>query len=106
MKGSTHSVADRLSRFPEKNNRCLDLEDRFVPSVSSKSLRTLQVGDNTKDQHVEMIAKIAQSDNDYQYMVEAIKDKIPTKSIKEDSELKQIEGQFESLSLYKTREGK
>ena len=41
-----------------------------------------------------MIAKIAQSDNDYQYMVEAIKDKIPTKSIKEDSELKQIEGQF------------
>ena len=52
-----------------------------------------------------MIAKIAQFDNDYQYMVEAIKDKIPTKSIKEDSELKKIEGQFESLLVYKKREG-
>merc|ERR1711954_285728 len=91
---------------PEKKNRCLDLEDRFVPSVSSKSLRTLQISDNPKDHHVETIARIAQSDNDYKYMVKAIKDKIETKSIKEDSELKKIEGQFESLSLYKTREGK
>ena len=38
-------------------------------------------------------------------MVKAIKDKIETKSIKEDSELKKIEGQFDSLSLYKTRKG-
>merc|ERR1711954_37134 len=37
VKGSTHALADRLSRFPEKNNTCLDLEDRFVSSVCSKS---------------------------------------------------------------------
>ena len=54
---------------------------------------------------METIARIAQSDDDYKYMVKAIKDKIETKSIKEDSELKKIEGQFDSLSLYKTREG-
>ena len=65
----------------------------------------MQVGDNPKDEHGDKIAKIAKSDEDYQYMVEAIKEKIPTKSIKEESELKQIEGQFESLSLYKTSEG-
>ena len=105
MKGSTHAIADRLSRFPEKKNTCLDLEDRFVPSVCSKSLRTLQVDENPKDHHLETIATIAQSDDDYKYMVKAIKDKIETKSIKEDSELKKIEGQFDSLSLYKTREG-
>ena len=41
VKGSTHALADRLSRFPEKTNTCLDHEDRFVPPVCSKSLRTL-----------------------------------------------------------------
>ena len=65
----------------------------------------MQVGDNPKDQHVDKIARIAKIDEDYQYMVEAIRDKIPTKSIEEGSELKQIEGQFESLSLYNTSEG-
>ena len=34
VKGSTHSVADRLPRYPEKENKCLNLEDRFVPSVA------------------------------------------------------------------------
>ena len=55
VKGSTHSVADRLSCYPEKRNKCLDLEDRFVPSVTSKSLRTKQAGENPKDPHVDKI---------------------------------------------------
>ena len=46
--------------------------------------------ENPKDHHLETIARIAQSDNDYSYMVKAIKDKIETKSIKDDSELKKI----------------
>ena len=106
VKGSTHALADRLSRFPEKTNTCLDLEDRFVPSVCSKSLRTLEVDENPKDHHLETIGRIGKSDEDYSYMVKAIKDKIETKSIKEESELKKIEGSFDSLSLYKTQEGK
>ena len=69
VKGSTHSVADRLSRYPEKKNKCLDLEDRFVPTVASKSLRTKQAGDNPKDQHIDKIASITKTDEDYQYMV-------------------------------------
>ena len=105
VKGTTHAIADRLSRFPEKNNTCLDLEDRFVPSVCSKSLRTLQVDENPKDHHLEKIGRIGKSDEDCSYMVNAIKVKINPREIKEESELKKIEGSFQSLSLYKTNEG-
>merc|ERR1711954_493042 len=105
VKGSTHALADRLSRFPEKHYTCPDLEDRFVPSVCSKSLRTLEVNENPKDQHLEKIGKIRKSDEDYSYMVNSIKEKIDTKEIKEDSELKKIEGSFKSLSLYNTEQG-
>merc|ERR1712081_79851 len=49
VKGSTHSLADHLSRFPEEGNTCTELEDRFVPSICSKSLRTLQVNENPKN---------------------------------------------------------
>merc|ERR1711954_342773 len=105
VKGSTHALADRLSRYREKNNTCLDLEDRFVLSVGSKSLRTLEVDENPKDQHLEKIGRIGKSDKGYSYMVKAKKEKIETREIKEESELKKIEGSFHSLSLYKTREG-
>merc|ERR1711942_13814 len=102
VKGTSHAMADRHSRFPEENNTCLDLEDRFVPSVCSKSLRTLQVNENPKDHHLKTIGK---SDDDYSYMVSAIKEKINPREIKEESELKKIEGSFQSLSLYDTNEG-
>ena len=105
VKGTTHAMADHLSRFPEEKNTCLDLEDRFVPSVCSKSLRTLQVDENPKDHHLEKIGRIGKSDEDYSYMVNAIKEKISPREIKEESELKKIEGSFQSLSLYKTNEG-
>ena len=39
-------------------------------------------------------------------MVSAIKEKVNPKEIKEESELKKIEGSFQSLSLYETKEGK
>merc|ERR1711954_584689 len=87
VKGSTHALADMLSRFPEKTNTCLDLEDRFAPSICSKSLRTLEVDENPEDHHLETIGRIGKSDEDYSYMVKAIKEKIETKSIKEESEL-------------------
>merc|ERR1711954_38429 len=87
VKRSTHALADRLSRFQEKTNTCLDLEDRFVPSVCSKSLRTLEVDENPKDHHFEKIGRIDKSDKDYSYMVKAIKEKIETREIKEESEL-------------------
>merc|ERR1711954_407191 len=75
IKGSTHALADRLSRYPEKTNTCLDLEDKFVPSVCSKSLRTLEVDENPKDHHLEKIGRIGKSDKDYSYMAKAIKEK-------------------------------
>ena len=84
VKGTTHAIADRLSRFPEKNNTCLDLEDRFVPSVCSKSLRTLEVDENPKDHHLEEIGRIGKSDEDYSYMVNARKEKINPREIKEE----------------------
>merc|ERR1712025_507290 len=39
-------------------------------------------------------------------MVSAIKEKVNPIEIKEESELKKIEGSFRSLSLYETKEGK
>ena len=59
------------------------------PSVASKSLRTKQAGENPKDPHVDKIASIGKSDKDYQYMIDALRNKIPIKAIKESSELKQ-----------------
>ena len=106
VKGSTHSLADHLSRFPEEGNTCTELEDRFVPSICSKSLRTLQVNENPKDQHLETIGKIGKADKDYSYMVNAIREKINPREIKEDSEFKKIEGSLQSLSLYQTKEDK
>ena len=102
VKGSTHSVADRLSCYPEKENTCLDLEDRFTPSVASKSLRTKESGENPTDPHINKVARIAKDDEDYMYMIQCIKNKIPIKSIKENSELKKIQGQYNNLSLFNT----
>ena len=38
-------------------------------------------------------------------MIDAIRNKVPNKAIKESSELKQIQGQYDNLSLYNTSEG-
>ena len=105
VEGLTYSVAERLSCYPEKENTYLDLEDRFIPSVASKSLRTKQSGKNPTDPHINKIASIARSDEDYKYMIDCIRNKVPIKSIKESSELKQIQGQYDNLSLYNTSEG-
>ena len=105
IKGSTHNIADRLSRYSEEEKSSIDLEERFAPTVCSKSLRTMQVEENPKDYHLDRIAKLGKEDMDYSYMVRAISDKIDTKEIKSDSKLKKIEGQYESLSLYQTDEG-
>ena len=75
VKGSTHSVADRLSCYPEKENTCLDLEDRFTPSVASKSLRTKESGKNPTDPHINKIARIAKDAEYYKYTIECIKTK-------------------------------
>ena len=88
VKGATHTLADRLSRYPNKKNTCTDLDDRFTPSIASRSLRTKESGESPTDPHINEIAKIAKEDDDYMYMVKCIKEKSPIKSIKDDSELK------------------
>ena len=34
VKGETHKLADRLSRYPDNNNKCTDLEDKFTPTIA------------------------------------------------------------------------
>ena len=75
VKGSTHTLADRLSRYPQKENTCSDLDDRFVPSIASKSLRTKESGETPTDPHINMIATIVKKDEDYMYMIQYIKKK-------------------------------
>ena len=105
VKGATHTLADRLSRYPNKKNTYTDLHDRFTPSIASRYLRTKESGESPTDPHINEIAKIAKKDDDYMYMVRCIKEKRSIKSIKDDSELKKIQGQYNNLSLYKTDEG-
>ena len=82
VKGSTHTLADRLSRYPQKENTCSDLDDRFVPSIASKSLRPKECGETPTDPHINKIARIAKMDEDYMYMVQCIRNKSPIKSIR------------------------
>ena len=94
VKGATHTLADRLFRYPNKKNNCTDLEERFTPAIASRSLRTKETGETPTDPHINKRAKIAKEDEDYMYMIKCIKDKSPIKSIKNDSELKKIQGQY------------
>ena len=82
VKGKTHNIADRLSRFPEEEKSCIELEERFTPTVCTKSLRTLQLQENPKDYRLERIARLGREDPDYCYIITAISDKIDAKQIK------------------------
>ena len=106
VKGTTHTLADRLSLHPVSSRHCPDLEDHFVPHVTSKLLRTKALGDTPQDPHVAKIAEIGMEDKDYQYMIGCIKEKVPITSVKEGSELKKIQGQFNHLSLFEAEKGK
>ena len=88
VKGSTHTHADRLSRYPISDRHCPDLEDRFVPHVAAKSLRTKASGNTPQDPHIAKIAEIDMEDEYYKYMMKCMKDKVPIISVKEGSELK------------------
>ena len=106
VKGDTHTLADRLSRYPNTKNNCSDLEERFTPAIASRYLRTKEAGETPTDPHINKIAKIVKEDEDYMYMIICIKDKSLITSIKNDSELKKIQGQYNNLSLRKLRKEK
>ena len=74
VKGQTHTLADRLSRYPNKKNACNDLEDRYTPMVASRSLRCKESGFTPEDPHIRKIARIGKEDEDYQYWINAIKE--------------------------------
>ena len=54
------------------------------------------------DPHVTKIAIIGVEDPAYAVMVQYFREKTPINSVKADIDLKKIEGQCNSLSLYKT----
>ena len=90
VKGATHTLPDRLSRYPVKDNHCPDLEDHFVPNIASKSLRTKESGNTPQDPHVAKIVEVGKG---------------PITTVKEGSELKKIQCQFNNLSLFETDKG-
>ena len=72
VKGATHTLADRLSRYPDTGNNCSDLEERFTPAIASRSLRTKQAGQTPQDPHIQKIAELAKEDEDYTYIIKCI----------------------------------
>ena len=105
VKGQTHTLADRLSQYPDKKNSCTDLEERYTPMIASRSLRCHKDGFTPDDPHIRKIARIGEEDEDYKYIINAIKEKLPISSIKKESELKQIQGQYSNLSVHKSEDG-
>ena len=51
------------------------------------------------------MAESAKEDEDYIYIIKCIREKIPIINIKNESELKKIQGQYNNISLYKTEAG-
>ena len=58
VKGLTHTLADHLSRYPNKKNTFNDLEDRFTRMIASRSLRCEESGFTTEDPHIRKIPRI------------------------------------------------
>ena len=102
VKGSTHSMADKLSRYPNTKTMCPDMEETTSPSISSRSLRLQSSGAKVEDPHVIQVAKMAAEDDDYKYIIQFIKDKTRIQEVDKTSELSTIESDFQSLSVYMT----
>ena len=105
LKGVTHTLADRLSRYHNTENHCSDCEERFSPIIASKSLRTKESGYTPPDPHILKIAEIGKTYEDYAYIISCIQEKIPIANMKKDTELKTIQAQYNNLSLHKTDAG-
>ena len=59
-----------------------------------------------KDLYVQQVAEEASKDPDYIYTVQAVKQRLETKELKDDSEAKKMEGQWEQMGILDTEKGK
>ena len=73
VQGKTHSMADKLSRYPSQRTKCPDMEETVSPSINSRSLRLQSSGVKVSDPHVLEVAKMAAEDEDYKYIIKFIK---------------------------------
>ena len=105
MKGATHSLADQLSRYPNKSVKCPDIEDGVSPSIASRSLRLKPSAETCDDPHIMKIADMGNPDEDYSYMKSFIKEKHHITTVDKESDLSQIQGDYQSLSIHPTEEG-
>ena len=105
MKGSTHSLADKFSLYPNNSVHCPDIEDGVCPTVASRSLRLKSSENISDDPHVMKVAEIGNTDDDYNYIKKFIKIMFPITSVDKQSDLCQIQGEYNTLSLHNTEGG-
>ena len=105
VKGKSNAIADRLSRFPDKKNKMVDIEDEVVPSISSRSLRLQSTNPTLEDPHVAKVAELGKSDSDYQYVIDFIKNKKDITKVDKESDLFIIQGEYSLLSIHNTQGG-
>ena len=72
MKGETNYLADRISKHPNQIKDCPEFEGHNL-SVCNKSRQLMEADIEVSDPMLENIAKEALQDQDYQYMISAIK---------------------------------
>ena len=61
---------------------------------------------DTKEFYLQQVAEGAGKDQDYMYTVQAIKQRLGNKEIKDDSAAKKMEGQWELMGILETEKGK
>ena len=61
---------------------------------------------DTKDFYLQQVTEEASKDSDYLYIIQAIKERLGTKELNNDSEAEMMEGQWELLGILETDRGK
>ena len=105
VKGTTHTLAAKLSRYPNISVNFPDMEDGVAPTVASK-ISTFMSSENEIDHpHILKDAKLGEEEEDYKYMKSFMKNKYPIKTVKKERDLHVIQGDNSTLSLYNTNDG-
>ena len=91
-----------MSRNPTGTKEAKEFTDFTSPTICNKSYRLLTYEIDTKDFYLQQVAEGPSKDPDYLYIVQAIRERLGTKEIKDDSEAKQMDGQWELMGILDT----
>ena len=105
VRGETNFFPDYLSRNPTGDKEAPEITTFNSPSICNKRFRLLTSEVDVKDFYIQQVAEEASKDPDYISTVQAIRQWLGTKELKDDSEAKKMEGQWEQMGILDTEKG-